>query len=184
MIRDEANAKDADQNQHVSAGLGELFGGGRRRLPSLHQQHPSGDAAVQEGQGAQDKQEDDKADGVDGFVEQVHLRTLQEITADLRGDGDVLFRCGDRQDGVQAHYRPKDRPGYRGEDKSSFTGLEDVVSYRMDNLQIPADETERAVRDKCGGRPKLKSPPNSPTESTFSQWQILSKATFLAFGRL
>lgn len=86
VVRDKANAEDADQHQHVPTWLGKLLGTGGRRLPLLRQRQPAGGAVVEEDQGDKDEQEDGGGAGVDDFVEQAELFTVQDVTADSAGD--------------------------------------------------------------------------------------------------
>ena len=128
MVRDEADAEHDDQHQHVPAWLGQFVGAGGRRLPLLYLRQPAGGAVVEEDQGDEDKQEDGGGAGVDDFVEDAELWTVQDFAADRdRHRGEWLLG-EEGQDDVAARRGQKEDPGYRGDDASDSYGLQDVSS--------------------------------------------------------
>lgn len=142
MVRDKAKAEDADQDQHVPARLNQLLGVGGRRLSLLCQQQPARGGGVEEDQGDEDHQKDDGRAGVDDFVEQADLLTVQDVTTRQSRDT-ILSLLGDEgQDHVGAGHGQKEPPGDCGDDVGGSGRLQDVVSYRIDDLQIPAERTD------------------------------------------
>lgn len=147
MVRHEANAEHADQNQHVPAGLCQLIGVGGRRLIPLRQQQPARGGGVEEDQGQKDQQEDDQQAGVDDLVDQVELLALQDVTAHHTGETVPGVLVEEGQDHVGAGRNQEEPPGDGGHYVGGPRRLQSIVSHRIDNLQVPAER--RDVRWFC-----------------------------------
>lgn len=128
VVRDEADAEDADQHHHVPARLGELLGAQGHGLLLLSQRQPAGGAVVEEDEGDEDEQEDGGGEGVDDLVEEAELFTVQDITAHHAADGELVRLGAERQADVGARHGQQDDPGYYGDDVGGSRRLQDVIS--------------------------------------------------------